>query len=208
MMNKLQIFTKAPIAGFVKTRLTPPYSPDEAVQLHKRLIQNCLCQFTPHFSVELWCAPDTQHPFFQHCQQQYALNLRIQQGQTLGERMFNALKSNLPAITVLIGTDSPSLQVDDINKAFNVLEQGYPIVFAPAEDGGYALVGLRDAPIDVFTAMRWSHAEVMADTRIRLRHLQREWYELPLQWDVDRPEDVKRWQQCSVPAYFSHPTFD
>ena len=42
-------------------------------------------------------------------------------------------------------------------------------VFGPVADGGYALVGLRRPAPGLFAGMRWSHDQVMAHTRERLR---------------------------------------
>ncbi|EIJ41271.1 hypothetical protein BegalDRAFT_0351 [Beggiatoa alba B18LD] len=200
MINRLQIFTKAPIVGHVKTRLFSSYSPEQATKIHQGLIHRCLAQFTPHFNSELWCSPNCQHPFFQHCQQQYPISLYTQQGDDLGMRMLFALQQHLPVPTVLIGTDCPSLSVADIQQAFQVLQQGCPVVLAPAEDGGYVLVGIQGKALDIFSTMPWSQENLIHETRARLRQLRCDWYELPLQWDIDRPEDVQR--------YFANPSID
>ena len=41
--------------------------------------------------MELWCAPDTTHPWFAAQAKRCGLRLAPQQGQSLGERMHNAL---------------------------------------------------------------------------------------------------------------------
>jgi hypothetical protein len=42
--------------------------------------------------------------------------------------------------------------------------------------------------------MEWSTERVMARTRERLASLGLRWLELPMRWDVDRPEDLERLQ--------------
>lgn len=67
-------------------------------------------------------------------------------------------------------------------------------MLAPAEDGGYVLVGLaRD--VDAFSGVPWSTAAVMGATRAALAAAaEATWCELPTLWDVDRAEDLARWK--------------
>jgi rSAM/selenodomain-associated transferase 1 len=93
---------------------------------------------------------------------------------------------------LLIGTDCPSLTVDDLREAAEVLRKGIDAVIGPAEDGGYILIGLRRCVPDLFTGISWGTGSVLDQTRRRLRELRWKWHELSEQWDVDRPEDVER----------------
>jgi glycosyltransferase A (GT-A) superfamily protein (DUF2064 family) len=56
------------------------------------------------------------------------------------------------------------------------------------------LLGLRAVPDCLFTDMPWGTADVMETTRARLRAEGLEWVELEPRWDVDRPEDLPRWE--------------
>ena len=40
--------------------------------------------------------------------------------------------------------------------------------------------------------MPWGSDRVIAETRQRLRRARLTWHELPVSWDVDRPEDFDR----------------
>ena len=60
----------------------------------------------------------------------------------LGERMRRALAECPPGPTVLIGTDIPALAAQHIAEAFRLLGR-HDLVFGPAEDGGFWLVGAR-----------------------------------------------------------------
>jgi glycosyltransferase A (GT-A) superfamily protein (DUF2064 family) len=53
-------------------------------------------------------------------------------------------------------------------------------------------VGLARAVPGLFEAIRWGEASVMRDTRARLRAAGARWREMPVRWDVDRPEDYRR----------------
>ncbi len=93
---------------------------------------------------------------------------------------------------VIIGTDCPALAPADLRAAQRALLGGYSAVVAPAEDGGYVLIGLRRVSDRLFSGIEWGSANVMRQTRERLRHLGWHWRELRELWDVDRPEDHAR----------------
>jgi glycosyltransferase A (GT-A) superfamily protein (DUF2064 family) len=65
-------------------------------------------------------------------------------------------------------------------------------VVGPTEDGGYHLIALNRVLPPVFIDIDWSTPSVLQQTRARLRTLRLRWHELPLRWDVDRPEDLAR----------------
>jgi hypothetical protein len=95
------------------------------------------------------------------------------------------------ARVVLMGSDCPALTAGDVRRAARLL-RGCDAVIAPAEDGGYPLIGLaRNSPI-LFAGVAWSTAAVMEQTRERLSMLGWRWRELRTVWDVDRPEDLAR----------------
>ena len=50
----------------------------------------------------------------------------------------------------------------------------------------------------LFTGIEWGSAQVLAQTRRRLRRLRWQWTELRTLWDVDRPEDVLRLRRSRV----------
>ena len=66
------------------------------------------------------------------------------------------------------------------------------IVFGPAEDGGYGLIGLSGATPDIFAGIPWGSSTVMKSTRNILTAKGLAWRQLEPIWDVDRPEDLKR----------------
>jgi glycosyltransferase A (GT-A) superfamily protein (DUF2064 family) len=65
-------------------------------------------------------------------------------------------------------------------------------VVAPAEDGGYVLIGVRRAIPEVFANIDWSTDRVMAQTRQRLAGIGSSWFEFSPFWDVDRSTDFER----------------
>jgi hypothetical protein len=91
----------------------------------------------------------------------------------------------------LIGSDLPTLDHAVLQDARDALQHN-DVVLVPAEDGGYGLIGLRQADSLLFEDIPWGTAQVLEATRARLRRRNMRWAELPPVWDVDRPEDLLR----------------
>ena len=190
------IFARAPVAGNVKTRLIPLLGNHGAAALYRNLIGRALAvaRESGVGPVELWCTPDTDDVFFAACRDRFHVTLHRQHEGDLGARMLNAFGDALTRSrhVLLAGSDCPSLTAADLREAAGALHEGCDAVFCPAEDGGYVLVGLSQAMPALFDAMMWGTPTVMEETRQRLRNLGWRWHELPVHWDVDRPEDYQR----------------
>ena len=193
----LLIFCKAPIVGQVKTRLQPALTAIQAVAAHQQLTRLTLDRAfqQPLCDIQLCCVPDTRHSFFEQCAKDYSLILSAQRGADLGERMQNAFSDALSQYrhAILIGCDCPSLTVDDLQQALTALQNGQDAVIAPAEDGGYVLIGLNNPQPALFEGMIWGNENVMAKTRCRAKFASISLHELARQWDVDTAEDWARY---------------
>lgn len=188
------VFAKAPIAGEVKTRLIPALGTAVATNLHTQLVRHSLTTVV-HANicpVQLWCAPGTTHAFFAECQREFGVTLHAQQGHDLGARMAHAFDAALQEYrqAVIIGSDCPLLTAQDITTTLSALRTNCNAVLGPAQDGGYVLLGLKQAPSALFDDIPWGTANVLALTRERLQQLQWRVTELAAHWDVDRPEDL------------------
>lgn len=189
----IAVFSKAPHPGAVKTRLIPALGSIGAARLQRRLTLKTL-QLARDFSpghITLWCAPDTRHRFFRALSRHRSMDIRTQTGNGLGERMHHAFATH-GAPLILVGTDCPALRVEHLEAASRALSDGYDAVFIPAEDGGYVLVGLRQANSRIFENIDWGSDRVMRQTREQLAESGMRWIELETLWDVDRPDDLKR----------------
>ncbi|MSQ59719.1 MAG: glycosyltransferase [Betaproteobacteria bacterium] len=192
----IAVFAKAPVPGETKTRLIPRIGAQAAAQLQRDLIQRALLTATSSRagSVELWCTPGTEHPFFMECAQRFGASLKLQCEGGLGDKMRDASTGVLKRAQgiVLIGTDCPALGEEDLRMSSEALARGCDAVFLPVEDGGYALIALSRTHSRLFENMPWGTDQVMAHTRERLRLLGWCWKELEMRWDVDRPRDYDR----------------
>ncbi|MFZ2451634.1 MAG: TIGR04282 family arsenosugar biosynthesis glycosyltransferase [Methylovulum miyakonense] len=197
----LLIFCKAPILGQVKTRLQPTLSAEQAAQAHRQLTYMTLARAfqQPLCPVELHCAPDTRHDFFQDCARRYPLTLKAQRGANLGERMLRAFDEALGRYrqVLLMGCDCPSLSCGDLRQALTVLHESHDTVIAPASDGGYVMIGLKQAQPELFSDMTWGHDQVMSTTRHRAETIGLSVYELDKQWDVDTYPDWQRYLELA-----------
>ena len=195
----IAVLAKAPLPGFAKTRLIPALGTEGAALLHARLVEHsvataCAARIGP---VTLWGAPDESHPLFQAIGARLGVALARQGGGDLGERMLAAVAAaDMPVL--VIGTDCPALTADHLRMAADILRSGADAAIIPAEDGGYALIGLRAPAPTLFSQMRWSVPSVMEETRRRLRDLGMTWQEPVILWDLDLPEDIERLRQIGL----------
>jgi rSAM/selenodomain-associated transferase 1 len=191
----LLIFAKAPQAGTVKTRLIPALGEPGATDLYRRMLRHALVEASAANigPVELWCAPDTQDDFFVQAAKEFKLSLHTQQGADLGEKMAHALTDALTRAprAILIGSDCPALDAAYLQQAATLLQKN-TVVIAPAEDGGYALIGAAGTTPDIFSGIDWSTAQVIEQTRAKLMAQQIAYAELPQVWDVDTAADLRR----------------
>ncbi len=193
--SRLMIFAKAPVAGQAKTRLAPVLGAAGAASLHARLVRDTVGRMVHArlCPVELWVSPGTGHPLFAALAAEFGVRVLAQRGADLGARMAHALGTALAGAdaAVLIGTDCPGLGSGQVRAALSSMGEA-DAVLGPVEDGGYVLLGLREAAEALFTDMPWSTAAVAQETRRRMAALGWRWRELPLLWDLDRPEDLAR----------------
>jgi rSAM/selenodomain-associated transferase 1 len=195
------IFTRAPVAGASKTRLIPLLGADGAAYAQRVMIWHALeiaCAL-PDASVSLWCAGDIAHPFLQLCSAHFHVESLSQCNGDLGMRMADCLQRGLALHErmLLIGSDCPAMASTDLARAAAALDHAR-MVFIPAEDGGYVLVGARHGGLEAgcFDDVSWGSAQVMVQTRQRLTtrgwRSGVDWTEMPALWDVDTPEDFER----------------
>jgi len=189
-------FTKTPRVGQVKTRLSPPLTPQQATAVHiELLLRTCktLC-CSGLGRVCLWVDDVPEHPVFAQCRALGVHEFGRQCGADLGQRMLHALDTLLlrASEVVLVGSDCPWLDTDYLERAFKALQE-CDVVLGPAEDGGYVLIAARRIVPAVFLNIPWSTDAVLQTTERRLESAGLSWERLPALADVDYHDDWLRW---------------
>lgn len=168
MIQHLVLMSKASRMGRVKTRLAKEIGTVKAWNFHRRNLFST-AQRLKHVCWTSWlcvspdqaCGHSGGWPKFWN---------RIPQGSgDLGQRMLKPLRSLPPGPVVIIGSDIPHIQAQDIRAAFDALKHN-DFVFGPCPDGGYWLVGARRLPkvTDPFQGVRWSTEFALKDTLANL----------------------------------------
>lgn len=192
------VFARSPSSGRVKTRLAARIGPWRAARLHLRLLRRALATACASGAdaVELHGTPRERSPHFAALQRELPVTLRPQRGADLGERMHRALARSLRhhRAVVLIGSDCPELEASDLRRAAKLLRGACDVVLAPAEDGGYALIGARRLRHALFAGVPWGTERVYGETCQRIERAGLRWRALRTVRDVDRPEDLERLQ--------------
>ncbi len=201
----IAILAKAPVPGYAKTRLIPALGADGAAALQAAMLKRTLATALAAGigPVTLWCAPDCSHPAFAEAAAQ-GVALAEQPAGDIGQRMQAAMAAAVtPGGIIVIGTDCPALTPAHLRQAAAALA-GQDAVVIPAEDGGYVLLGLRQANAAVFAGVAWSTPQVMAQTRARLVAAGLRHAEFSPLFDVDRSSDLPR-LYALMPDLARHP---
>lgn len=187
------IFAKFPARGMAKTRLQPALGLEGASLIAKQLLLHSAEQaVATGLSVELCVSPAPNDPCWQTLDLSQSLRWSSQADSDLGLRMLAASRQALHTFkqVVLIGTDCPSLTPMRIQEAVQQLEQ-FNTVMIPAADGGYVLLGFKQADASLFSDIEWSTASVAAVTRQRIAALDWTLALLDPLHDIDEPADLK-----------------
>jgi len=193
--SRLLVFAKAPVPGQVKTRLIPALGTAGAAALQRQLLERTLemaCD-TGLARVELWLAGQMDHPGVGELVRRFRIPVYGQQGAHLGERMAHAIaeQAQTEQKRLLIGTDCPLMDGVILQQALAALEST-DVVFQPAEDGGYTLIGMKQTWPALFEDIHWGGSQVMGQSLARAQALGLSVTQLSLGWDLDRPEDYRR----------------
>jgi rSAM/selenodomain-associated transferase 1 len=190
------IMAKAPRPGDVKTRLCPPLSPAQAADLGRAFLLDKIAQVRalPGVTPAIAFSPENERALFERLAPGFTLV--PQRGEDLGARLHGALDELLRrghAAALAIDSDTPTLPSEFLEQA--VLGSGkdeVDVVLGPTEDGGYYLVGVREARRELFEAIPWSTAAVLTTTLARARAAGLKAACLPSWFDVDTPADLER----------------
>ena len=199
--NLIIQFAKAPIAGEVKTRLSPVLNPLQRLSIHCEMMAwVCANLHDVGCAVELWVAGNPNDAFIQGLQRRYRCTLQQQVGEDLGQRMANAILQGLRRYdrVLIVGSDCPFVDKDYLDSAFHQL-QYCDVVIGPADDGGYVLLGLKQFHRQLFTGIDWGSAEVLQQSKAAIARQQLSSHTLATLSDIDRPEDLPKLNNAKFP---------
>jgi uncharacterized protein len=159
----LVLFVRAPRYGIGKRRLARDIGDAAALRFERAMLARLLRLLGPdrRWRLRLAVTPDRA------CRRARlwprGAALAGQGGGDLGARMRRALASCPPGPAILIGSDIPELAAAHIADAFGLLGH-CDLVFGPAADGGFWLVGARRSPRlpPLFGPVTWSRPDTLA----------------------------------------------
>ncbi|WP_421905640.1 TIGR04282 family arsenosugar biosynthesis glycosyltransferase [Mameliella sp.] len=166
MQRTLIVMVKEPRPGRVKTRLAHDIGTVAAAWWFRHQCARLLPRLRdPRWRIALAVSPDRDGMASRCWPDDLA---RLPQGRgDLGARMARAMRTAPAGPVCVIGADIPGITPATIWRGFRALG-GAEVVFGPAEDGGYWLVGVKNAgqfPQGLFRGVRWSTEHALADTR-------------------------------------------
>ncbi|MEX0716828.1 MAG: TIGR04282 family arsenosugar biosynthesis glycosyltransferase [Planctomycetaceae bacterium] len=190
----LGLFAKQPIPGTVKTRLAAEIGDDAAAELYAAFTADLVDRFRRLNARRLLCITPADEASAAHFAVLAGDEYEIwpQPEGSLGTRLSVFFHRHLgPGERALvIGSDSPTLPVEYVNQAFVQLEHR-DSVFGMALDGGYCLVGLRDAALPIFEEIEWSGPHVLDQSIARVERCGASHALLPPWVDVDTFADLE-----------------
>jgi len=192
------IYARKPEAGKSKTRLGAGIGYEQAAGVYARILFTYLGDLLRSGALKdvqftLSVADEESVEFFKAAYPEF--RVAKQCPGELGERMkasFDDVFSLGADAAVLTGSDIPMLDATWIVKAFERLQQT-EVVFGPADDGGYFLVGMQVPGWDIFQDIPWSTVEVMHQTQARAAALGLKSELLPGTFDLDTVAEYDRW---------------
>ncbi len=195
MDNALIIVAKEPAAGTTKTRLCPPFGPEEAAALYHRLMLDTLALASRLDIADhtVAYAPARARRVFENLVPK-GFRLVPQEGADLGERLCHALDQHFDMgyrRVVVMNSDGPTLPLTYLTEAFTALE-GADITLGPGHDGGYYLIGMNRLYPTLFRGIAWSTEQVIPQTLAICQDLGLAVHQLPEWYDVDVEADLER----------------
>ncbi len=199
MTELLAVFARAPELGKVKTRLSPPLTAEQALALHRALVEDTLDHFDrierPGLEKLLLLSEPMQNPDDLHVPATWTQGVQAngELGEKLASLFYTGFRRGVTRLVVL-GSDSPTVPPEVIHEAFDDLESG-KVVIGPAEDGGYYLLGCNQWIPELFQNIEWGSPAVLEQT-LKVANAKKLPVSTLIPWyDIDRVEDLDKLRQ-------------
>ena len=183
------VFVKNIELGKVKTRLAKTISNQGAFHVYSELVK---ITKTVIKNIDV----DTYVFFSKRIEQTEWNNSKkfVQDGNDLGERMKNAFAKAFQdgyEAVILIGSDLPDINSAHILSGLKKLKTSN-VVFGPAADGGYYLVGMTKVYNTIFDNKPWSQSNLLESTLKELQQQKLSYTLLETLNDIDTFEDLEQ----------------
>jgi rSAM/selenodomain-associated transferase 1 len=197
---------KASAPGRTKTRLVPPLTFDEAAALNTAFLQDVadnVLLAAQHTGSDAGIAgyaafgPPGSEDFFRQTLPQ-AIGLIEAWLPNFGGCLLHTITEIFARghrFAVVLNSDSPTLPTALLSETVEALARpGDRAVLGPSSDGGYYLLGVKTAHRRLFEDIAWSTECVAEQTLERAREIGLEVYRLPVWYDVDDAQSLRRLQ--------------
>jgi len=201
------VYSRYPVPGRCKTRLIGALGADGAAALQRRMTEHAmrqvrLCARRRRASIEVHYAGGDGHGLRKWLGDD--VGYHAQCDGEIGDRMARSLDDAFhrgASRAILVGTDCPGITRAILSDALDALDHT-DVVFGPAADGGYYLVGIRRsvrrrAIPCMFERIHWSTSQVLDETLSVARDLGLRAAHVATLADVDRPEDIDVWRRIA-----------
>ena len=193
------VFVKNPVPGQVKTRLVPYLSPEQAASLYQAFLVdwcNTLSSLSTAHRVVAYTPPESLGAFQTLLGEDPVYIPQV--GASLGERLIAAARWACDqgyARFLLVGSDSPTLPIQYVEHALDLLESR-DVVIGPSVDGGYYLIGFskHGASLSIptiFEEISWSTEAVFRQTLGKIQVTNTQLGLLPPWYDVDTSTELQ-----------------
>jgi uncharacterized protein len=195
------IMMKTPRNGFSKTRLSPPFSSEEAASISRCFLQDtcavieALSQVDPFVvGVAVYTPVGTEATLGELLPPGFKMIAQRSGG--FGARLSGATEDLFAvgfSAVCLIDSDSPTLPFQYLRDLSTLLKEPKDrMVIGPCDDGGDYLIGLRQRHASLFENITWSTDRVYGETVERSREINLPAITLPAWYDVDDQLSLNR----------------
>jgi uncharacterized protein len=200
----IAVMAKASTPGITKTRLVPPLRFEEAAAFNTAFLQDVAanlmtagrqaeitgCEITGYMAF----GPPGSEAFFERTLGR-DIGLISAWRPNFGDCLLLAIEAMLArghSAAVVLNSDSPTLPTSLLVKTAEVLARpGDRAVLGPSTDGGYYLLGLKQAHRRMFQDITWSTEQVAEQTLERAREIGLDVHILPAWYDVDDLQSLR-----------------
>ncbi|WP_328764790.1 MULTISPECIES: TIGR04282 family arsenosugar biosynthesis glycosyltransferase [unclassified Streptomyces] len=192
----LLVIAKAPVAGRVKTRLTPHFTPQQAADMARAALQDTLdAVLATPAGRRVLCLDGAPGPW-------------LPEGIEVVPQCAGGLDARLAAAFALYGGPALLIGMDTPQVTPELLAEGLDFTrteawFGPAPDGGFWALGLAEPDPALLLGVPMSVPHTGRVQRLRLTSSGRAVRDLPALRDVDTPDDAARVAACAPGTRFA-----